>query len=135
MSRLRFAILFASASLTFALTAGCSAGDPSEPAFCGGFAGILCPAGQRCIDDPKDDCDPARGGADCGGICVPDVTNPCAVTLCKAGTECVVSDGAATCVPIKPPGEKCGETVCGPGTTCCNPLRSICVRPGMACIF
>lgn len=40
--------------------------------FCGGFAGILCPAGQMCIDDPTDSCDPTLGGADCGGICVPD---------------------------------------------------------------
>jgi eight-cysteine-cluster-containing protein len=44
---------------------------PPEPAFCGGFAGIPCPAGEICIDDPTDDCDPAAGGADCGGICVP----------------------------------------------------------------
>lgn len=38
--------------------------------FCGGIAGIPCPAGQRCMDDPTDDCDPKNGGADCGGICV-----------------------------------------------------------------
>ncbi len=36
---------------------------------CGGFAGIPCPAGLICIDDPRDDCDPKRGGADCIGIC------------------------------------------------------------------
>lgn len=41
-----------------------------RPAFCGGIAGIPCPDGQACIDDPSDDCDPKRGGADCGGICV-----------------------------------------------------------------
>src|SRR5262245_50138961 len=40
------------------------------PARCGGFAGIPCPAGYRCEDDPRDSCDPARGGADCIGICV-----------------------------------------------------------------
>jgi hypothetical protein len=40
------------------------------PAFCGGIAGIPCADGQICIDDPRDDCDPKHGGADCGGICV-----------------------------------------------------------------
>jgi hypothetical protein len=39
--------------------------------FCGGIAGFPCPTGQTCIDDPRDDCDPESGGADCGGICVP----------------------------------------------------------------
>ncbi len=37
---------------------------------CGGFAGFPCPDGLECVDDPSDDCDPERGGADCGGICV-----------------------------------------------------------------
>jgi hypothetical protein len=38
---------------------------------CGGIAGLQCSgSADRCIDDPDDDCDPARGGADCGGICV-----------------------------------------------------------------
>jgi hypothetical protein len=38
--------------------------------FCGGFAGLRCPAGRRCVDAPGDGCDPARGGRDCGGVCV-----------------------------------------------------------------
>ena len=37
---------------------------------CGGFAGRQCPMGDRCIDDPNDDCHPMSGGADCIGICV-----------------------------------------------------------------
>lgn len=37
---------------------------------CGGIAGIRCPNGFECVDDPRDDCSPCRGGADCGGICV-----------------------------------------------------------------
>lgn len=37
---------------------------------CGGFAGLPCPGGGRCVDDPSDDCDPANGGADCIGMCV-----------------------------------------------------------------
>jgi hypothetical protein len=38
---------------------------------CGGFAGLACPAGQKCVDDPSDACDPNKGGADCPGICAP----------------------------------------------------------------
>ncbi|MFV8755191.1 hypothetical protein ACNOYE_31975 [Nannocystaceae bacterium ST9] len=38
--------------------------------FCGGIANFPCPAGFSCVDDPNDDCDPKRGGADCGGVCV-----------------------------------------------------------------
>ncbi|KAK3360477.1 hypothetical protein B0T25DRAFT_496385 [Lasiosphaeria hispida] len=41
-----------------------------KPVFCGGFAGFRCADGRRCIEDPRDDCDPKRGGADCGGLCV-----------------------------------------------------------------
>ncbi|KAK5655616.1 hypothetical protein OQA88_5547 [Cercophora sp. LCS_1] len=43
---------------------------PETAAFCGGFAGFQCKGGLQCIDDPRDDCDPRNGGADCGGICV-----------------------------------------------------------------
>ncbi|ORY19669.1 hypothetical protein BCR34DRAFT_595137 [Clohesyomyces aquaticus] len=37
---------------------------------CGGFAGFACPEGQTCVDDARDDCDPLKGGADCGGLCI-----------------------------------------------------------------
>lgn len=40
-------------------------------AFCGGIGAIRCPDGGRCVDDPDDECDPARGGRDCGGVCQP----------------------------------------------------------------
>lgn len=40
------------------------------PTFCGGFAGLQCKDGRRCVEDPRDECDPKNGGADCGGICV-----------------------------------------------------------------
>ncbi len=36
---------------------------------CGGIAGLQCPKGLRCMDDPSDNCDPAYGGADCMGLC------------------------------------------------------------------
>jgi len=126
--------------------------------FCGGIAGIPCPDGEQCIDDPSDDCDPKNGGADCGGICVAE-TNPCAAVLCKVGTQCINKGGVAVCVPVQTdpcatvrciagtqcvnqggvavclPTEPCGDTTCSPGMVCCNPLRSICTKPGMVCIF
>ena len=37
--------------------------------FCGGFAGVPCPEGFVCVDDPRDNCDPNQGGADCAGYC------------------------------------------------------------------
>jgi hypothetical protein len=40
-----------------------------QPAFCGGFGNLSCPAGLECIDDPNDSCDVNNGGADCGSIC------------------------------------------------------------------
>jgi hypothetical protein len=43
--------------------------QPKTPQACGGIAGLPCPQGQTCVDDPRDDCDPKKGGADCGGIC------------------------------------------------------------------
>ncbi|KAK4226027.1 hypothetical protein QBC38DRAFT_481606 [Podospora fimiseda] len=44
---------------------------PADSEFCGGFAGFACKDPNKlCIDDPRDDCDPRNGGADCGGICV-----------------------------------------------------------------
>ncbi|KAK1987622.1 hypothetical protein LZ30DRAFT_777502 [Colletotrichum cereale] len=40
------------------------------PIMCGGIAGIQCPAGKLCVDDPEDDCTRSTGGADCAGICL-----------------------------------------------------------------
>jgi len=70
--------------------AACSGAEPpdsDEPAFCGGIAAIPCPAGKTCIDDPQDGCDPQRGGADCGGICV-DAADTCGEVTCGKGTIC-----------------------------------------------
>lgn len=124
---------------------------------CGGIAGIACPGAGKCVDDPNDGCDPANGGADCGGICqcvenvlctvgshfdsspkvcacVPDqASNPCAAVTCPTGTACIVSGGTASCEPADT-GEKCGQVTCGKGTYCCNASCGWCVPPGMACI-
>ncbi|KAJ0164262.1 hypothetical protein CTA2_1409 [Colletotrichum tanaceti] len=40
------------------------------PIMCGGIAAIKCPAGKFCVDDPRDDCHPLTGGADCSGLCI-----------------------------------------------------------------
>jgi hypothetical protein len=49
---------------------GYGTGESKGKQLCGGIAGLPCPRGQFCIDDPCDDCDPAKGGADCSGICI-----------------------------------------------------------------
>jgi len=75
---------------------------PSEPAVCGGFAGIPCPDGQTCVDDPSDDCDPKNGGADCSGICVdqppPTFCGGIAGIPCPDGETCV-DDPSDDCDP------------------------------------
>jgi hypothetical protein len=104
---------------------------PQGP-FCGGIAGIPCPENLTCVDDPSDDCDPKNGGADCGGICVPEAPNPCATVLCQTGTQCVVKDGQPVCVPNG--GPTCGSNVCPAGQVCCNASCGICTPPDGACI-
>jgi hypothetical protein len=42
-------------------------------AFCGGIAGIRCGLGLTCVDPLGDGCDNQCNGADCGGICLPDL--------------------------------------------------------------
>lgn len=37
---------------------------------CSGFAGLMCPGGLECFDDPGDSCDPEDGGFDCMGVCL-----------------------------------------------------------------
>lgn len=72
---------------------------PPPPAVrCGGIAGIQCPGGGKCVDDPNDGCDPNNGGADCGGIC------QCIETVsCIIGDVFDSSPGVCACVPKAPP--------------------------------
>lgn len=116
-------------------------GTGSGP-FCGGIAAIQCPGAGSCIDDPSDDCDPANGGADCGGVCEcnalalciegsvfdesPDVCacvpaepelDPCAAVRCAAGTHCEVVGEGAICAPDEPV-DPCAAVLCGPGKHC-----------------
>jgi hypothetical protein len=76
---------------------------------CGGIAGLPCPAGFECVDDPRDDCSPCRGGADCGGICVELSCKP----ACDPGLVCAQ---VLTCVD-----GKLYPTACGP-RNCDQPL-------------
>lgn len=61
---------------------------------CGGIAALPCGAGQVCIDDPSDSCDPQHGGADCSGICV-DVLSSSSVSS-KASVSSVASSPKAS---------------------------------------
>ena len=107
---------------------------------CGGITGQPCPAGYACVDDPYDSCHPAAGGADCGGICVPEPDdNPCAAILCIEGSTCCPNCGGM-CVPAGTicsealcSGEPCGGAFCGVGEYCCNPSCSICAPIGGGC--
>jgi hypothetical protein len=121
--------------------ASCTPLEP-ESVFCGGFAGIACPGAGSCVDAPGDGCDPANGGADCGGVCAcvervlcirgfvfdgsPSVCacvpaepepDPCALVRCAGGTHCEVVDDAALCAPDEPT-NPCAAVLCVTGTTC-----------------
>ncbi len=61
---LRIAILFLAL-----VVSGCGKKDEPGGQACGGITGAQCPAGQTCVDDPSDTCDPKQGGADCAGTC------------------------------------------------------------------
>jgi hypothetical protein len=57
----------------------------------------------------------------------------CANVRCSIGYICVMlGPNDPRCIPE---GEKCGGILCPTGTVCCNPLRNICVKPGMFCIM
>ena len=144
------------AVLAFGSMVAC-AGEEPEPVgpFCGGIAGFPCPGSGECVDDPRDDCDPDQGGADCGGVCecnviglcvegmvwdaspnvcacVEETYNPCAAVLCLEGSRCVVEGDEGVCVPIT--GEACGDQTCAEGMVCCNASCGICTPPGGVCI-
>ena len=70
-------------------------------ASCGGFTGKKCPrTDQKCVDDPRDSCDPKNGGADCPEICVGAACGGFAGLKCKAGETCV-DDPRDSCDPSK----------------------------------
>ena len=111
---------------------GCGAGDGGSTAgeqeigdgkICGGFAGLSCPSGQRCVitdthPDATGKC-AAQTAQTCGGI---------AGLACPSGQSCVITashpDATGTCaVPAAKKGERCGGNVlgakqCAAGLTC-----------------
>jgi eight-cysteine-cluster-containing protein len=96
--------------------------QPAPPA-CGGFAGLPCPDGQICVDDPADDCDPANGGADCGGICTPDDggdddREPASGQCVRNGNDACETD--ADCSTGGCGGELCFNPANGGGFTTCD---------------
>jgi hypothetical protein len=112
---------------------------------CGGFAGLQCPSGQECVDDPSDGCDPKHGGADCNGICKPQAPAP-AVThcggfaglQCPSGQECV-DDPSDGCDP-KHGGADCGG-ICKPKASTgpakgamCGGIAHIACPKGQTCV-
>jgi len=111
-------------------------GAVDEDCGCGGFAGLPCPDGYECVDDPNDDCDPAAGGADCPGTCVPSECGECISDAdCENGGACDVSDCLVSCdcpmctvcaghcgpQPCDPAGANCP-----PGTSC-DPATGLCI--------
>jgi hypothetical protein len=110
----------------------CQPKIPTKKA-CGGFAGLTCGAGEECVDDPTDACDPTKGGKDCAGICQPKSPAPsCAgAWLDQSGLCRTPADGVypAECCA----GPKCGTAQCAGGEVCCNALSGICTKPGEVC--
>jgi hypothetical protein len=106
--------------------------EPPEPATCGGIAGLSCAPGFQCVDDPSDDCVLEKGGADCGGICVPQETPlRCGGILgeqCPAGFECV-DDPSDTCDPNSG-GADC-PGLCKPANTGECKTDADCVAPAL----
>jgi hypothetical protein len=108
-----------------------------KPTFCGGIAGIACPDGQTCVDDPNDSCDPNAGGADCGGICVdqpaPTFCGGIAGIPCPEGQSCV-DDPSDDCDP-KAGGADCGGIcVDAPAPTFCGGIAGIPCPAGQSCV-
>jgi hypothetical protein len=89
---------------------------------CGGFAGFTCPGDGTCNDDPRDDCDPQNGGADCSGLC------SCAAEgRCADGQVWNASPKVCACESVKTAaGGDCGGNTCKDGEYCCNPSCGIC---------
>jgi hypothetical protein len=92
----------------------CDAGKcVSDGPACGGIAGLTCPGFGKCVDNPNDSCDPARGGADCAGICA------CVQNVaCDANSNFDSSPSVCACVPVKPP-------VCPPVCTIACPNGNV----------
>jgi hypothetical protein len=93
---------------------------------CGGFLGTPCPGLGKCLDDPRDDCDPRMGGADCSGLC------SCPRTaVCPAGSVFDARPTVCACRPKLCAPNPCAFTDCLPGYTCVNTpeCKAVCQKP------
>ncbi len=99
---------------------GTAQDDLKAKVFCGGIANFPCPSGFECTDDPSDNCDPKKGGADCGGYCKKTPAKKCqhaASDYIAQGTQCQLVK--FFCVQGKEPFfDNCG---CGCTSTQCAP--------------
>ena len=112
------ALLSIATIVLFIGSVGTFADPPGGGAMCGGIAGIPCPSGCNCIDDPRDDCNPKRGGADCSGICQPAPGSPPNQDCSGGGSESIPDGSFAHCDPTKEPGV--GENVLCPESYTCT---------------
>jgi hypothetical protein len=102
---------------------------------CGGIAARACTTpGTSCQDDWTDSCDPAAGGADCGGVCENDcpagqvysTTSHGCVTFCVQTVACTTTSHwdstQCKCVP-----NTCVRTVLCTTTSHWDPIQCKCV--------
>ena len=101
---------------------------PNAPVVrCGGIAGLACPGSGKCADDPTDSCDPAKGGADCGGICgcVQNVACVKGATFDSSPKVCACVAAPTTSVcPVEKctgPAPKSANYLCPDGKTTAGP--------------
>lgn len=94
---------------------------------CGGIAALSCTRDLICIDDPRDACDPAKGGADCIGVCVRDaLCGGIAAIACPVDESCV-DDPRDSCDPQNG-GADCGG-LCLPASATSACAASDCGGP------
>jgi hypothetical protein len=163
-ARLLFIALMAAAVAAFAsacsIEASLGVGDDDlkTAPTCAGATAKACPGGFTCVDDPRDGCDPARGGRACDGICVraerSDRCGGIGGAICSLGAMCVddprddcdPAGGGRDCIglcvrvscsapaaPNCPAGQRFDRLRCGCVPVCGGPSDLKCPE-GKACV-
>lgn len=103
---------------------------------CGGLAGIACPAGQVCVDDPSDNCAPPNG-ADCPGACIYQQSCAGDADCLVIGAPCILCvDGSVACPQSFCEAGFCKYTfeTCGTHTPTPTPvIEGVCYRSSTLC--